>query len=144
MQKRTLFPLLFLIGTLILALFGYNSWRNDQRLARDGQEAGANLVERSIRPHEICDTNDECREEDGHFLAYSFTVDDTTYQKEQLVTADIYNRAESTLPIVYLPENPNVSNLIANVESTSSLPVFAIVAVLVGIVGTAVIFLMQR
>ena len=144
MQKQTLFPLIFLIGTLTFAVFGYTTWRNDQRLALDGLETRATVVERSIRPREVCDANDECHQEESHFLTYSFSVENKTYQKEQLVSAYVYNRAESNVRILYLPKKPNISNLAANVNSTAPLPIFAIGAVLVGVVGTAVIFRMRR
>jgi hypothetical protein len=131
--------LMFLGGCLILALIGFFSWRSDRALLANGREVQAEVIDRRIKETEDCDDG-VCSSDTSYILKYQFQVEGEKFTKETAVDSGIYDRAESSIRIRYLPERPSVSNVAETVENILSFPLFSIIALLVGLLGAAVIY----
>jgi hypothetical protein len=134
--------LFFLGGCLILALIGYFSWRSDQKLLTNGREIQAQVIDRYIRETMDCDGSD-CTSDTSYVLKYLFQVDGEAYTKETAVDRGIYDRAESSILIRYLPDRPSTSNVAETVENVLPFPLFSLITILVGLIGAAVIYFIQ-
>jgi hypothetical protein len=142
LDEIPLASLLFFVGCLVLALIGYISWRSDHALLTNGREIRARVIDRQTKTTEDCD-DDGCTTEISHYLTYQYTVQDQTFTEEQLVDRDIYERAESTIPIRYHPDRPSTSNVAQTVENTLPFPLFSIIALFIGLLGAAIIYLVS-
>ena len=131
--------LLFLGGCLILALIGFFSWRADRNLLANGREIRAEVIDRRTKITEDCDDGD-CTTDISYYLTYLYFVDDELYEEEQVVDRAIYDRTESTVLIRYLPDKPATSNVAETVKNVLPFPLFSVVAIVVGLIGAAVIY----
>ena len=131
--------LLFLGGCLILALIGFFSWRSDRILLANGREIRAEVIDRRTKITEDCDDGG-CTTEISYFLTYQYFVDDAPFEEEQVVDRALYDRTESTILIRYLPDKPATSNVAETVKNVLPFPLFSVVAILIGLIGAAVIF----
>jgi hypothetical protein len=130
---------MFFGGCLILALIGFFSWRSDRVLLANGREIRAHVIDRQTKQTKDCDDNG-CTTEISHYLTYQYTVQDETFTEEQLVDSAIYDRAESSIMVRYLPDRPSTSNVAATVENVLPFPLFSLIALFIGLLGAAVIY----
>ena len=134
---------LFLGACLLLALYGLVDWRRDRRLSADGVEIRAQVTDRRTRIEEDCDNDDiigTCTTETIYYLTYRFPAGDQFYEAEKTVDDDLYARTEETIPILFLPHNPRVSDVADNVANVRPFPLFSVFALIVGLTGAALIW----
>jgi hypothetical protein len=134
--------LLFFSGCLILAVIGYFTWRSDRVLLANGREIRAEIIDRRIKETMDCDDS-VCTSETYYILNYQYQVDGETFSKETSVDSGIYDRAESSILVRYLPDRPSVSNVAETIENVLPFPLFSLVTILVGLIGATVIFFIQ-
>ncbi len=131
--------MLFLGGCLILAIIAFVSWRNDRALLADGHQIRAEVIDREIKETQDCDDG-VCTTDFSYLLTYQFEVEGESYTKELAVDRGIYDRTESSVQILYLPDRPSTSNVAEIVENVFSFPLFSLIALLVGFLGAAIIY----
>jgi hypothetical protein len=130
---------LFLGGCLLLSLITFFSWRKDRALLANGREIQAQIIDRQTKFEQDCDDYG-CTSEINYYLTYQFVVQDETFTREQVVDSGIYERAESSISVLYLPERPATSNVAETANNSLPLPLFSLIAIVIGLLGGAIIY----
>jgi len=109
------FPLLL---TGVLVYYNYSiikTWKNQSNLANHGSQTQAKVTDRS--------NFKSTKGGSTWTLNYEFTVDNKQFKNQADVPEDLFNRTSigNNINIIYLPENPQVSNIPNNYATSLSI-----------------------
>lgn len=119
---------LLMVVALLLGGVTFVQWRNYNALSTSGVTTDASVIDQRV--------SQDSDNADTYYLTYRFEVGGNGYQRELSVGRELYRATVigDTLPVIYLPGDPTVSRLVADLRPPRNLllitSVFALAPVL--------------